>query len=73
VQAELKRLNAYPATELRQHEAEWQALDEYVARRAYVLVYGSELLPKFFSNKLNFSAAIFHPLYLTDLTSLQLK
>lgn len=73
VQSELKRLNAYPATELRQHEAEWQALDEYVARRAYVVVYGSELLPKFYSNKLNFSAGIFHPLYLTDLTSLQLK
>lgn len=73
IQSELKRLNSYPATELSQHAAEWQALDEYVARRAYVVVYGSELLPKFYSNKLDFRAGIFHPLYLTDLTSLQLK
>ncbi len=51
----------------------WKALDEYVAKKAYVFVYGSEQLPQFFSNKINKDAAVFHPTYLNDWSSLALK
>lgn len=73
IQAELKRLNPVPATQLDSVADEWSALDQYTARRAYVAVYGTETMPKFFSDRLNFDAAIFHPTYLNDWTSLQLK
>jgi peptide/nickel transport system substrate-binding protein len=73
IQRELNRLNPVPATELDSVADEWSALDQYTARRAYVVVYGEQTMPKFFSDKLDFDAALFHPTYLNDWTSLQLK
>lgn len=72
IQSELKKLNAVPATELDSVAAEWQALDEYTAERAYVAVYGAESVPKFFSDRLSFDA-VFHPLYFNDWSTLSLK
>jgi peptide/nickel transport system substrate-binding protein len=73
IQSELKVLNAVPADKLSTVAERWQKLDEYVAQKAYVAVYGQEKQPQFFSNRLNFGAAVFHPLYGTDLSSLSLK
>ena len=73
IQRELNRLNPVPATELDSVADEWSALDQYTARRAYVVVYGEQTMPKFFSDRLDFDAALFHPTYLNDWTSLQLK
>jgi len=73
IQRQLNRLNPVPATELDSVADEWSALDQYTARRAYVVVYGEETMPKFYSDKLDFDAALFHPTYLNDWTSLQLK
>ena len=56
IQSELIKLNAVPATKLQSVAAEWTALDEYVAKQAYVAVYGSETVPKFFSNRLDFAS-----------------
>jgi peptide/nickel transport system substrate-binding protein len=72
IQSELNKLNRVPATQLDSVASEWQALDEYTARRAYVAVYGAEAVPKFFSDKLNFDA-IFHPLYFNDWSTISLK
>lgn len=72
IQRELRKLNAVPATELDSVADEWAALDEYVARRAYVAVYGAEAVPKFFSDKLNFDA-VFHPLYFNDWSTVALR
>lgn len=72
IQSELNKLNRVPATQLDSVASEWQALDEYTARRAYVAVYGAEAVPKFFSNKLNFDS-IFHPLYFNDWSTISLK
>ena len=41
--------------------------------RAYVAVYGTQTMPKFFSDRMNFDAAVFHPTYLNDWSTLQLK
>jgi peptide/nickel transport system substrate-binding protein len=73
VQSELAKLNAVPATKLASVSGEWRALDEYVAKKGYAAVYGSEELPKFLSTRIDFKSAIFHPLYLNDWTSWQLK
>jgi len=73
IQRALVKLNPVPATRLDSVADQWRSLDEYTARQAYVVVYGSESMPKFFSNRLNFAAGIFNPTYLNDWSSFQLK
>jgi peptide/nickel transport system substrate-binding protein len=72
VQATLAKLNPVPATRLQSVAGQWEALDHYTASKGYELVYGSEDLPQFFSDRLDFKAAVFHPLYLNDWSSWQL-
>ena len=72
IQSELAKLDAVPATNLDTVAGRWEALDRYVASKAYMAAYGSEELPKFFSDRIDFKTAVFHPLYLNDWTSLQL-
>jgi peptide/nickel transport system substrate-binding protein len=72
IQGELAKLNPVPATKLKSVSGDWQKLDEYTAKKAYVAVYGSEELPKFLSTRIDFGSAIFHPLYLNDWSSWQL-
>ena len=73
IQSELKALNPVAATKLDTVASRWQALDEYVASKAYEFVYGQILEPQFFSNRINVDTAVFHPTYLNDFSSLQLK
>ncbi len=73
IQAELRRLNPVPATKLDSVADEWSALDQYTARRAYVVVYGSQTMPKFFSDRMSFDSAVFHPTYLNDWSTLQMR
>ena len=73
IQSELTKLNAVPATKLNSVAKEWQALDEYTAQKAYVAAYGAEEVPKFFSDRLDFGTAVFHPLFFNDFSSWSLK
>jgi peptide/nickel transport system substrate-binding protein len=73
IQSELAVLNKVPSTNLQSVAKRWEELDEYVAKKGYLSVYGYEDVPKFFSTRLNFGAAIFHPVYGNDWTSWQLK
>jgi peptide/nickel transport system substrate-binding protein len=73
IQKQLTKLNAVPATKLKSVQGDWQKLDEYVAKKNYVAVYGNEQLPKFLGSRLDFGSAIFHPLFLNDWSSWQLK
>ena len=73
IQAELAKLDAVPATKLDSVSGQWRALDEYVAKKGYVAVYGSEELPTFLSTRIDFGSAVFHPLYLNDWSTWQLK
>jgi peptide/nickel transport system substrate-binding protein len=72
IQSELGKLDAVPATRLSSVASEWEALDRYVASKSYVVPFGSEQVPKFLSNRIDFAKAIVHPLYLDDWTSWQL-
>ncbi|MGB7587106.1 MAG: ABC transporter substrate-binding protein [Solirubrobacterales bacterium] len=73
IQTELARLDPIPSTELESVASDWQKLDEYTAKKAYVAVYGSEEVPKFMSDRIDFNSAILHPVYFNDWTSWALK
>jgi len=73
IQSELKALNPVPADKLDSVASRWQALDTYTAQKAYIAAFGQELQPMFYSDRINFGAAIFHPLYGTDFSSISLK
>ncbi len=74
IQSELAKLNPVPATQLDSVANEWTALDEYTAKKAYVVVYGAESFPRFFSDRLNFDSAVFSPVAgVNDWTTWSLK
>ena len=73
IDSTVKKLEPTPTTELDSVAGQWQALDEYVAKKAYVTVYGSEAVPKFFSDRIDFDSAVVHPTYLNDWSTWQLK
>jgi peptide/nickel transport system substrate-binding protein len=66
-------LGKVPTTQISSVTAKWQAIDEYVAKKAYVGVFGYQQFPKFMSSRMNYNAAIFHSVYGWDLSSFQLK
>ena len=73
IQSELAALAPVPSSRLGSVLGRWQALEEYTAQKAYVAVFGYDEAPKFFSSKVDFSAAVFHPVYGNDWSTLQLK
>jgi peptide/nickel transport system substrate-binding protein len=73
VQDALAKLNPVSADKLDSVADQWQQLDTYLAQQAYIVSYGQQQVPQFFSNKVDFGSAIFHPLYGTDFSSLSLK
>ncbi|MGI8557543.1 MAG: ABC transporter substrate-binding protein [Solirubrobacteraceae bacterium] len=73
IQSELAALNKVPAGQLSTVAPRWQALDTYVASKAYQAVYGYNKSPMFLSKRLDFASAIFHPVYFDDYTSWKLK
>jgi peptide/nickel transport system substrate-binding protein len=73
IQQQLAKLENVPSTQLNSVASQWQALDEYVAKKAYVTVYGSEQVPKFMSDRIDFGSAVVHPTYLNDWSTWSLK
>ena len=53
--------------------AKWQALDAYIAKKAYVAVFGYQTFPFFTSNRINWKGLVISPLYGWDWTSFSLK
>lgn len=71
VQSEIKKLDALPPSQLKAHAAEWAALDYYVAQKAYEVVYGYPVDPKFASTKIDYKKLVVQPSYGWDWTSIQ--
>jgi peptide/nickel transport system substrate-binding protein len=67
------KLGATPTTQLSSVAAAWQKLDEYVAKKAYVGVFGYQTFPEFASDKIDYGALVFNPIYGWDLSSFALK
>ena len=62
-----------PANQINSAVSRWQALDQYVTQKAYVVPYGYLSSPEFVSNRVNFGALVFSPLEGNDFSSIQLK
>ena len=62
------KLGKIPTSQLNTIASQWQALDEYVAKKAYVGVFGYQTFPAFTSNRID-QNYVFHPLYGWDWSS----
>lgn len=67
------RLSSVPTTDLGSVASQWQKLDEYVAKKAYIAVFGYQKFPEFASDRIDYSALVFHSIYGWDLSSFALK
>jgi peptide/nickel transport system substrate-binding protein len=73
VDSSITKLGLVPATQLSQSVAKWQALDQYVTKKAYVVPYGYPTFPEFVSDRINVGALVLNPVYGWDFTSFELK
>jgi peptide/nickel transport system substrate-binding protein len=72
INSESTKLGQVPTAKLNSSASQWQALDEYVAQKAYIGVYGYQTFPAFTSNKIA-QGYVFHPVYGFDWSSFKLK
>jgi peptide/nickel transport system substrate-binding protein len=73
INTQVTKLGATPTTQLSTVTSGWQAVDEYVAKKAYLAVFGYQKFPFFASNKIDYSALVFQPIVGWDLSSFELK
>ncbi len=73
INSQVNKLGAVPTSDLSKYKAQWEAVDQYTAKKAYLAVFGYQTFPKFASSRINYGAAILHPLYGWDWSSFQLK
>jgi peptide/nickel transport system substrate-binding protein len=73
IQAAIKKLNAVPSSDLNSVASQWTALDEYVAKQAYELVYGYQTDPLFTGTGIDYKSLVFQPSYGWDWTSIKTK
>jgi peptide/nickel transport system substrate-binding protein len=73
INSQVAKLGATPTTQLASVTKQWQALDEYVAKKAYVAVFGYQKFPFFASDRIDYSAVVYQPIYGWDLSALELK
>jgi peptide/nickel transport system substrate-binding protein len=73
IDAEVSALGKIPTSQLQQNATAWQNVDEYVAKKAYVAVFGYQKFPFFVSDRIDYSALKMNPIYGWDFTSFQLK
>jgi len=71
IQAAIKKLNAVPSSDLSSVASQWTALDEYVAKQAYELVYGYQTDPLFAGTGIDYKSLVFQPSYGWDWTSIK--
>jgi peptide/nickel transport system substrate-binding protein len=73
INSQVTKLGATPTTELASVTKQWQALDEYVAKKAYVAVFGYQKFPFLASDRIDYAKVVYQPIYGWDLSALELK
>jgi peptide/nickel transport system substrate-binding protein len=73
INSQVSKLATTPTTQLDTVAAQWQNLEKYVAKKAYLATFGYQTFPKFASARINFPAAVLNPIYGWDWTTLALK
>jgi hypothetical protein len=69
----VKKLEGTPTSQLSSVASQWQSLEQYTAKKAYVAVFGYQTFPFFASNRINYGALVFQPEYGWDWTAFSLK
>jgi peptide/nickel transport system substrate-binding protein len=72
INSESNTLGQVPTTKLNTIAGQWQALDEYTAKKAYIGVFGYQTFPALLSSRMS-TTYVFHPVYGWDWSSFQLK
>ena len=72
IDSQSKKLGEVPTSKLNTIANQWQSLDEYVAKKAYVGVFGYQTFPALISTRMS-PNYVFHPLYGWDFSSFSLK
>jgi peptide/nickel transport system substrate-binding protein len=72
IDSESTKLGAVPSSKLNTIGSQWQALDEYVAKKAYIGMFGYQTFPAFTSNRID-PNYVFHTVYGWDWSSFKLK
>ena len=73
INSEVSKLEGTPTVQLSSVASQWQALDEYTAKKAYLAVFGYQTFPEFTSDRIDYGALVFQPEYGWDWTSFALK
>jgi peptide/nickel transport system substrate-binding protein len=73
INSQVTKLGATPTTQLGSVVKQWQALDEYTAKKAYVAVFGYQKFPFFASDRIIYSKLVFQSIYGWDYSSFDLK
>ena len=69
----LGSLYRVPTSSLSAVASQWQALDEYGAKKAYMAVFGYASFPKFASDRLDYGASTLHTVFGWDWLTFKLK
>jgi peptide/nickel transport system substrate-binding protein len=73
INAAISKLGKIPTTQLQTNASAWEKLDEYVAKKAYVAVFGYQKFPFFASDRMDYGSLAINPLYGWDFTSFHIK
>jgi peptide/nickel transport system substrate-binding protein len=73
IENQLKQLQPVPATKLTSVASKWANLDKYVNKQAYAAVFGYGTVPKFTSNKVNYSSVVLNPVNYIMYNTVQLN
>lgn len=73
IDSEIESLGKLPASQLSSVAGRWEALEEHTAKQAYLAVIGYQEAPKLTSDRVDFGALVFSPVYGPDWTTLKLK
>ena len=73
VNAQIAKLGKIPTTQLQKNASQWEKLDEYVAKKAYLGVFGYIKFPFFTSTRVDQASVTVNPIYGWDLDQIALK
>jgi peptide/nickel transport system substrate-binding protein len=73
IQQQLEGLDLITPAELRSSAGDWRDVDQYAAQKAYLGVFGTELVPKLLSDRIDFDSVVIHPLFLSDWSTWSLR
>jgi peptide/nickel transport system substrate-binding protein len=73
IEKQLSQLQPVPATKLSTVASKWASLDKYVEQQGYAAVFGYGTIPKFTSNRVDYSSLVLNPVNYIMYNTVQLN